>query len=63
MARCDDQEATKIRKPLQQLQGLLLCGPELRELKEEIEDGSTGFPEAEPIEPGGPDPSYFIFAG
>ena len=30
------------------------------ELKEKIEDGSIGFPEAEPIEPGNPDLPYFI---
>ena len=32
----------------------------LGELREKIEDGSIGFPEAEPIEPGGPDLPYFL---
>ena len=30
------------------------------ELREKIEDGSIGFPEADPIEPGGPDLPNFI---
>ena len=30
------------------------------ELRDKIEDGSIGFPEAKPIEPGGPDLPYFI---
>ena len=32
------------------------------ELKEKIEDGSIGFPEWSPIEPGGPDLPYSILA-
>ena len=32
------------------------------ELREKIEDGSIGFPDAESIEPGGPDLPYFILA-
>ena len=32
------------------------------ELREKIEDGSKGFPEAEPIEPGGPDLPYVLLA-
>ena len=32
----------------------------ISELRNKIEDGSVGFPEAEPIEPDGPDIPYFI---
>ena len=34
----------------------------ISELRNKIEDGSVGFPEAEPIEPDGPDIPYFILA-
>ena len=33
----------------------------ISKLRNKIEDGSVGFPEAEPIEPDGPDIPYFIF--
>ena len=34
----------------------------ISELRNKIEDGSVGFPEAEPIEPDDPDMPYFILA-
>ena len=34
----------------------------ISELRNKIEDGSVGFPGAEPIEPDGPDIPYFILA-
>ena len=34
----------------------------ISQLRGKIDDGSIGFPEAEPIEPGGPDLLYFILA-
>ena len=34
----------------------------MSELRGKIDDGSIGFPEAEPIESGGPDLPYFILA-